>query len=678
MITNFNLLWFDKTNVLEHFLFDGQHRPVHRHRPEHRLRVPAAAERERELHLRALGTDPRPGLPGPLQQLQRPDELGVHRHVLLLQPGLLTSRPVLRGVYGTRRRHPPHGIDASAHPRDVRSRTLSHHPGPCARCSIHLGRAETSKDSLARRHDRRAGPPSERATGGSPGPSPLTGIQTSRSALTRMGKAAIFRACPGPDSPGRDRSSPRTWRLAVPWHVPRRTTHFRDPRPAPGSLAARGRDCHAVRRRPREGLGRWPRRPRPCPARTASPSPSRPSSPRLDLSKQTPEMAAQKSFGCIQCHQGSHDPHCKETVRLGCVDCHGGDPTADDKQTGPRLAPVSRGLGDARPTRSGRYTLLNHESPEFIRFVNPGDLRIAHLSCGTVELPPQRGAAEPQEHDDPRRHALGRRALQQRLVPLKQARFGESYSMNGAPQRLQTVPAADRWEIEGQGSRAVPRPPAPLRGVAAGQRPADLRARRAAPPPRSASPTRSKNPGRPAARLSDRGLGTRNRTDPVFVSLTEDPAPRPDAQLPRHQRPPRRLSLQRLHRLPRRSTPTTARRSTPARTPRFGHLGLQLQPRPDDPQGRAAATRSSTSSSAGIPTSQCIVCHVHPGTNVHEQLHRLHVVGRGDRRRADVSARSRSTRRPRSSPARRCRNPDETAARGQLVRPGVPRAASPS
>ena len=30
------------------------------------------------------------------------------------------------------------------------------------------------------------------------------------------------------------------------------------------------------------------------------------------------------------------------------------------------------------------YTLLNHESPEFIRFVNPGDLRVAHMSCGTA------------------------------------------------------------------------------------------------------------------------------------------------------------------------------------------------------------------------------------------------------------------------------------------------------
>ena len=35
------------------------------------------------------------------------------------------------------------------------------------------------------------------------------------------------------------------------------------------------------------------------------------------------------------------------------------------------------------------YALLNHEAPEFIRFVNPGDLRIAHLSCGTVGCHPK-------------------------------------------------------------------------------------------------------------------------------------------------------------------------------------------------------------------------------------------------------------------------------------------------
>ncbi len=31
-------------------------------------------------------------------------------------------------------------------------------------------------------------------------------------------------------------------------------------------------------------------------------------------------------------------------------------------------------------------TLLNHEKPEFIRFVNPGDLRVAEQACGLCHL----------------------------------------------------------------------------------------------------------------------------------------------------------------------------------------------------------------------------------------------------------------------------------------------------
>ncbi|MBV8607773.1 MAG: hypothetical protein JO034_09965, partial [Singulisphaera sp.] len=47
--------------------------------------------------------------------------------------------------------------------------------------------------------------------------------------------------------------------------------------------------------------------PMPGPDGVAFPVP--PELAQVDLSKQTPEMVAQKSFGCIQCHQGSHDPH---------------------------------------------------------------------------------------------------------------------------------------------------------------------------------------------------------------------------------------------------------------------------------------------------------------------------------------------------------------------------------
>src|SRR5512142_288112 len=44
--------------------------------------------------------------------------------------------------------------------------------------------------------------------------------------------------------------------------------------------------------------------PMPGPDGIAFPVP--PEFAQVDLSKQTPEMVAQKSFGCIQCHQGSH------------------------------------------------------------------------------------------------------------------------------------------------------------------------------------------------------------------------------------------------------------------------------------------------------------------------------------------------------------------------------------
>ena len=39
----------------------------------------------------------------------------------------------------------------------------------------------------------------------------------------------------------------------------------------------------------------------------------------------------------------------------------------------------------ANPEHS--YTLLNREAPEFVRFVNPGDYRVAREACGACHLP---------------------------------------------------------------------------------------------------------------------------------------------------------------------------------------------------------------------------------------------------------------------------------------------------
>jgi hypothetical protein len=118
---------------------------------------------------------------------------------------------------------------------------------------------------------------------------------------------------------------------------------------------------------------------------------------------QTPEAAQAKSAGCLDCHSASDAPtmHASASVVLGCVDCHGGDASV---RLGSGIAPGDVGYGSVRdaahvlprypqswnypssanPQRS--YTLLNREAPEYIRFVNPSDYRVARESCGACHL----------------------------------------------------------------------------------------------------------------------------------------------------------------------------------------------------------------------------------------------------------------------------------------------------
>ena len=184
------------------------------------------------------------------------------------------------------------------------------------------------------------------------------------------------------------------------------------------------------------------------PTRAAYPMPAE--LEQIDLLRQSKEKADRKSAGCLCCHQNVHDPHFKETLHLGCVDCHGGDPTSNVKEKAhvlprfPEAWPTS-----ANPVRS--YTLLNHESPEFIRFFNPGDLRIAHISCGTANCHPKEVL---QNRLSMMTHGCmlwGSALYNNGAVPNKWARYGESYSMHGVPQRLQTYPPPTEYEMRRKG-----------------------------------------------------------------------------------------------------------------------------------------------------------------------------------------------------------------------------------
>ena len=343
-------------------------------------------------------------------------------------------------------------------------------------------------------------------------------------------------------------------------------------------------------------------------------APSHPLPPDPDGTKllsQTAKQAHENSRGCIVCHLHTGDMHTTGTVNLGCTDCHGGDPTEEKDKHRAHIHPnfPDAWRSSANPVRS--YTLLNRESPEFIRFVNPGDLRIAHATCGQCH---------PNEVLQVKKSMMthgcmlwGAALYNNGAFPAKHARFGESYSMHGVPQRIFTVPPPTDKEILEKGVLPfldplprfeVSQPGNILRYFERGGR---FRAE-------LGIPERLEEPGRPRERLSLRGPGTQNRTDPVFIGL----------QKTRLLDPTLNFLGTNDHPGDYRSSGCTAchvvyanDRSEVHSGPfaRFGNQGFSFSKDPTIPRdepGHPIAHKFTV----GIPTSQCIVCHVHPGTNV--------------------------------------------------------------
>src|SRR5262249_21114533 len=97
---------------------------------------------------------------------------------------------------------------------------------------------------------------------------------------------------------------------------------------------------------------------------------------------QSPEEALKKSRGCLECHAGAEDMHQSPDVVLGCTDCHGGNATPGLTQRKAHVQPRNPVFWESSANPNESNVLLNHESAEFIRFVNPGDLRVAEQACG--------------------------------------------------------------------------------------------------------------------------------------------------------------------------------------------------------------------------------------------------------------------------------------------------------
>ena len=166
---------------------------------------------------------------------------------------------------------------------------------------------------------------------------------------------------------------------------------------------------------------------------------------------QTKAEADAKSVGCKSCHTDTDEAtmHQSESVILGCVDCHGGnaqvsvqaglDPknadyvaARDTAHVLPKYPESWHYPHSANPTRT--YTLLNKESPEYVRFVNPSDYRAARESCGACHIDTIHAA----ERSLMATGAMlwGGAAYNNGILPFKNYVIGEAYTREGEPAQI--------------------------------------------------------------------------------------------------------------------------------------------------------------------------------------------------------------------------------------------------
>ncbi|MES2301577.1 MAG: cytochrome c3 family protein, partial [Pseudomonadota bacterium] len=160
-----------------------------------------------------------------------------------------------------------------------------------------------------------------------------------------------------------------------------------------------------------------------------------------------------KNAGCVSCHTKSdhRTMHASPAVVLSCADCHGGNTKVVANKSWNRNSmeymgalkdahvlpkyPVAWGWpSSANPKRS--YALMGKESPEFIRFVNPSDYRVARESCGACHMT----IIEASERSLMSTGAMlwGGAAYNNGIVPFKNYLFGESFTRGGEPALLKS------------------------------------------------------------------------------------------------------------------------------------------------------------------------------------------------------------------------------------------------
>jgi hypothetical protein len=343
---------------------------------------------------------------------------------------------------------------------------------------------------------------------------------------------------------------------------------------------------------------------------------------------QTQEEADRKSSGCISCHGTADEPtmHATKSVLLGCTDCHGGDaasavapgtaansPQYASAKEKAHVRPRDSSLKNRSDLPERLYTRWLRESAEYVKFINPGDLRVAPETCGSTGCHATEVRAVSTSMMTHAGMLWGAALYNNGGTPYKNAHFGESYSRDGLPQTIKTSPPPtpeetrakgvlpellplNRWEITQPGNvlRVFER---------GGKKKAEI-----------GNPSREEDPGKPDDKLSERGFGTELRTDPVFLGLQKTRLLDPVLSLPGtndHSGDYRSSGCSSCHVIYANDTDPVHSANYAA----FGHSGFSASSDPTIPKNQPGHPIKHVFTRA-IPSSQCMICHIHPGTNM--------------------------------------------------------------
>jgi hypothetical protein len=349
--------------------------------------------------------------------------------------------------------------------------------------------------------------------------------------------------------------------------------------------------------------------------------------------------ADKKSAGCVSCHTKSdhRTMHATDAVVLGCTDCHGGNATvtsppgetysADDGKVRQWSASYTGAMEkahvlprypdhwktSANPIRS--YTWLLKESLEFVRFVNPGDLRVADEACSACHLP----IVEANKKSLMANAAMfwGAASYNNGILPYKHSILGEAYTKDGQPAATdsqitpdanmtahgilpkvyplpswETTPVADIFRVFEPGGRNIGTL-FPEIGL----------------PDESGKIQRLEEPGRPDIKQSNRGSGTGSRISIPVLNITKTRLNDPFIWMMGTNDNPgdyRSSGCSGCHVV----YANDRDKFHSAQYGQFGNLGMSQQVDPTIPHNESGHPLKHEFTRE-IPTSQCMICHMH-------------------------------------------------------------------